>query len=125
MKVHVREGSIRLFAPSHPGAFVLHLGELNFATVLTSDNPNVNCEVSVPSLSALMADDFASVTEQTASKDLRAYRGVKYWQVCQIMARLGCSIDVLSRNQSMHSSRRSSTPSSPSTVRPALPQNSM
>ncbi|KZV69486.1 hypothetical protein PENSPDRAFT_481043 [Peniophora sp. CONT] len=78
--VHVRDGSVRLFALNHPGAFLMHVGELDFATVLTSDNPNLNCEVSVPSLSALMADDFAALTDQLSGKDLRAYRGVKYWQ---------------------------------------------
>ncbi|VDB83052.1 unnamed protein product [Peniophora sp. CBMAI 1063] len=76
---HVRDGSVRLFAPNHPGAFLMHVGELDFSTVLTSDNPSLTCEVSVPSLSALMADDFAAVTEQVAGKDLRAYRGAKYW----------------------------------------------
>lgn len=93
--IHVRDGSVCLFAPNHPGAFLLRVGELDFATVLTSDNPNLNCEVSVPSLSTLMADDFAGLTDQLSGKDLRAYRGVKYWQVRWYMIILSCFANTL------------------------------
>ncbi|KAI0035921.1 hypothetical protein K488DRAFT_42229 [Vararia minispora EC-137] len=80
VEARIREGAIRLFAPAHPGAFIVHLGELDLFTALTSDSSNLGCRVSVPSLNTLFTDDFSSLSERLLSKDTRPYRGLKYWK---------------------------------------------
>jgi autophagy-related protein 2 len=79
--VHLRDGAIRLFAPSHPGAFVVHLGELDIFSALTSDNPAFNLKIVIASLNALMTDDFLGLREQIVNRDLRSYTGAKFWKV--------------------------------------------
>ncbi|TRM57600.1 hypothetical protein BD626DRAFT_514419 [Schizophyllum amplum] len=74
VSVQVMDGSLRLFAPKHPGAAVVHLGEVGFSTEIV-DSPETSFNMSVPALTLFYLDDLADVSESTYQRG-----GAVYWK---------------------------------------------
>ncbi|KAH9996789.1 hypothetical protein BJV77DRAFT_960396 [Russula vinacea] len=55
--VKIEEGSARLFAPRHTGAFVLHLGDVELATEVAGDSPEIRLRVAGRALKAFFTDN--------------------------------------------------------------------
>ncbi|TFY72678.1 hypothetical protein EVG20_g338 [Dentipellis fragilis] len=61
--VKVNDGSIRLFAPVHAGALVLHIGDFHFSTEIAGNSSELKLLISAPSLAVLLTDDNAGHRE--------------------------------------------------------------
>ncbi|KAA1471103.1 hypothetical protein DENSPDRAFT_858705 [Dentipellis sp. KUC8613] len=55
--VKVNDGSVRLFAPTHAGALVLHIGDFHFSTEIAGSSSDLKLLISAPSLAVLVTDD--------------------------------------------------------------------
>ncbi|KAL1733122.1 hypothetical protein EV714DRAFT_282136 [Schizophyllum commune] len=74
VSVQILDGSLRLLAPKHPGAAVVHLGDLEFSTEIV-DSPEFSFNLAVPALAFYMLDDLADASEN------RYHRGgVAHWK---------------------------------------------
>lgn len=71
------DGSLRAVAPSHPGAVVLHLGELEFSTSIVGHSPDLLFHLSVPALTLLALDN----ASETTDADVSTKSGVTFWKV--------------------------------------------
>ena len=83
INVKIIDTSIRLLAPSHPGALVPYIGELDFSTVIEGNSPIFSMNLSVPALALLFVDDVSSFPEESeaASRTQSAAHGVAFWKV--------------------------------------------
>ncbi|KAI0670368.1 hypothetical protein C8Q78DRAFT_1035864 [Trametes maxima] len=83
VNVKVVDTSIRLLAPSHPGAVVPYIGELDFSTVIEGNSPTTSLNLSIPALALLLIDDLASTAEDTdaPSRSQGAMHGVAFWKL--------------------------------------------
>ncbi|KAI1795867.1 hypothetical protein LXA43DRAFT_989826 [Ganoderma leucocontextum] len=81
VNVKVHDTSIRLFAPTHKGALLPYIGELEFATVIEGNSHNMSMSLGVPSLSLLLIDDLASNDgDVTPARASSAAHGVPFWK---------------------------------------------
>ncbi|KAI0336552.1 hypothetical protein GY45DRAFT_1291461 [Cubamyces sp. BRFM 1775] len=82
INVKIVDTSIRLLAPSHPGALVPYIGELDFSTVIEGNSPVFSINLSIPSLALLLVDDVSSFPEEsdTATRTHSAAHGVAFWK---------------------------------------------
>ncbi|KAI0780919.1 hypothetical protein BD413DRAFT_660017 [Trametes elegans] len=80
--VKVIDTSIRLLAPSHPGALVPYIGELDFSTVIEGNSPSTSMNLAVPSLAILLIDDTTSAPDETdaSGRPQTAEHGVSFWK---------------------------------------------
>ena len=87
--VNVHDGSIRVFAPKHTGAFVLYIGDLVLSTDIVGDSPEMVLDLSVASLGALLSENHGSVTDDVKATvhDSSSLRGLAYWKVCAMITR--------------------------------------
>lgn len=76
VSLKIMDGSIRAVAPSHPGAVVLHIGDLSFSTNIVGSSADVAFQLSTPALAVLALDDLSSVNEVNHSSS-----GVNFWKV--------------------------------------------
>ncbi|KAJ7581343.1 hypothetical protein C8J56DRAFT_959789 [Mycena floridula] len=76
VSLKVLDCSVRAVAPVHPGAIILHLGELEFSTNLVGDSPDAQFNLSVPSLALLALDDLVETTQPT----MPTPGGVTFWR---------------------------------------------
>ncbi|KAI0647065.1 hypothetical protein C8Q79DRAFT_1009211 [Trametes meyenii] len=83
VNVKVMDTSIRLLAPSHPGAIVPYIGELDFSTVIEGNSPTTSLNLSIPALALLLIDDLASTPEdtETPSRSQGTMHGAAYWKL--------------------------------------------
>lgn len=72
------DGSIRGFAPSHPGAIVVYVGDLDFSTDVIGKSPDVSFKIMVPSLALLAIDDTKSGGDADGVNNTR---GISFWKV--------------------------------------------
>lgn len=81
--VHLRiyDGSIRAFAPKHPGAIIIHVGDLEFLTDLVGDSPESSFRLVVPALAFLALDDAENA--RSDKEVVSSSRGVAFWKVCR------------------------------------------
>ncbi|KZT26471.1 hypothetical protein NEOLEDRAFT_1177476 [Neolentinus lepideus HHB14362 ss-1] len=63
VSIKVLDGSVRLWAPTHPGALVMYMGETEFDTDIIGGSPHMAFRLAVPSLSLFMIDDKVSVAD--------------------------------------------------------------
>lgn len=70
-------GSLRALAPTHPGALLLHIGELEFSTDIVGESPDFSFHLSIPSLSLLAID----AIPDPAIENSKTSSGVSYWKV--------------------------------------------
>ena len=83
MNVKVHDTSIRLFAPTHKGALLPYIGELEFSTVIEGNSPNMSLNLGLPSFSLLFIDDLTNDDgDVTPARASAASHGVPYWKVC-------------------------------------------
>lgn len=83
VNVKILDTSIRLLAPSHPGAVVPYIGELDFSTVIEGNSPTSTINLSIPALALLLIDDISSSPEDSDASG-RAHastHGVGFWKV--------------------------------------------
>jgi len=73
--INILDGSIRAFAPNHPGAAVVYLQELKFSTDVIGDSRESSFRINATGLALLAADDISS-QEVNPSNSLR---GVSIW----------------------------------------------
>ncbi|KAF8798079.1 hypothetical protein BYT27DRAFT_7203788 [Phlegmacium glaucopus] len=76
-RIHAKilDGSIRAFAPNHPGAAVVYLQELEFSTDVIGDSRESSFRINATGLALLAADDISSLEDNSPS----ALRGVSVW----------------------------------------------
>ena len=60
IQVTILDGSIRAYAPNHPGAMVVYLQELEFSTDVIGDSRESSFRVNAMGLALLVADDISS-----------------------------------------------------------------
>ncbi|KAH9951459.1 hypothetical protein B0H21DRAFT_719094 [Amylocystis lapponica] len=59
--VKIMDTSIRALAPSHSGALVSYIGELDFSTVIVGNSPQSSFHLNVTALSLLLIDDLKAI----------------------------------------------------------------
>lgn len=64
ISLKIMDGSIRVFAPTHPGAIVCHVGELNFSTDVVGNSLESSFILSIPALALLAVDDASDHTNE-------------------------------------------------------------
>ncbi|KAH9854243.1 hypothetical protein C2E23DRAFT_754086 [Lenzites betulinus] len=82
VNVKVVDTSIRLLAPSHPGAVVPYIGELDFSTVIEGNSPTSTMNLSIPALALLLVDDVSGSHDESDTPvrvDL-GKQGVGFWK---------------------------------------------
>ncbi len=67
LSIKVVDSSIRGLCPSYPGAMVLHLGELEFSSVMVGNLPETSFNLNLQAISLLLLDDLSSVDDSLAS----------------------------------------------------------
>lgn len=81
INVKVHDTSIRLFAPTHKGALLPHIGELEFSTVIEGNTPVMAMNLAVPTFSLLLIDDLSSNGEEPSTPRRSSSSGVAFWKV--------------------------------------------
>ncbi|KIY43370.1 hypothetical protein FISHEDRAFT_53048 [Fistulina hepatica ATCC 64428] len=87
ISLKIVDGSIRALAPNHPGAMVVHVGELDFATDLVGASPEFSFSLSVPSSSLLVVDDIGICTPESAvstTESLRFWKALGYALLAEV-----------------------------------------
>ncbi|KAF8892528.1 hypothetical protein BD779DRAFT_1610102 [Infundibulicybe gibba] len=77
LSLKLSEGSVRAFAPSHPGAVVLYIGDMEFSTEIIGNAPESLFCVSMPAISLLAVDD---ARECANTGDTSVRPGVPFWK---------------------------------------------
>ncbi|EPQ58082.1 hypothetical protein GLOTRDRAFT_35556 [Gloeophyllum trabeum ATCC 11539] len=87
VSVRIFDGSVRLLAPTHPGAMVVHVGETEFNTDIVGGSPDIVFRLTVPELSVFMIDDNAAVVETPAvSGPSKSYwKSTGYALLCEVI----------------------------------------
>ncbi|KAF8654120.1 hypothetical protein AX16_003652 [Volvariella volvacea WC 439] len=75
--LRVVNGSIRAYAPRHPGAMVLHVGDCQFSTEVVGESTDTSFQLAIPSVSLLAIDD---VAHQAGSEGRLPYVGAAFWK---------------------------------------------
>ncbi|CDO68278.1 hypothetical protein BN946_scf184799.g5 [Trametes cinnabarina] len=85
VNLKILDTSIRLLAPSHPGAIVPYIGEFDLTTVLEGNSPSTTMNLSVPTLALLLIDDLSSSPDESdeSSRGQSTIPGVAYWKCAQ------------------------------------------
>ena len=80
--IHLKiyDGSVRALAPQHPGAIVVHVGDLEFSTQVVGNSPESTFRLLVPALAVLVVDDASGIV--TVAQKTNFSHGVTFWQVC-------------------------------------------
>jgi autophagy-related protein 2 len=82
LSLRIIEGSIRVLAPTHPGALLLHVGDLDFSTELVGDSPEASFRIVIPALSLLFLDNITgSGREDEQPQAWGASGGIHPWKV--------------------------------------------
>ncbi|GLB34893.1 putative autophagy-related protein 2 CAD motif containing protein [Lyophyllum shimeji] len=77
ISLKVSDGAIRAFAPSHLGAIVLQVDDLDFSTDVVGESPDSSFRLSVPALALLAVDDVSNVDTR---RNTSSHRGVALWK---------------------------------------------
>ncbi|OSX65316.1 hypothetical protein POSPLADRAFT_1134429 [Postia placenta MAD-698-R-SB12] len=82
--VTIIDSSLRLLSPSHPGALVAHIGEMDFSTTLVGNSAETSFHLEVPALSIFLVDDLSAVSEHLDStrkgQSHTTPIGIAYWK---------------------------------------------
>ncbi|KAF9814906.1 hypothetical protein IEO21_04850 [Rhodonia placenta] len=82
--VTIIDSSLRLLQPSHPGALVAHIGEMDFSTTLVGNSAETSFHLEVPALSIFLVDDLSAVSEHLDStrkgQSHTTPIGIAYWK---------------------------------------------
>ncbi|KAI9509642.1 hypothetical protein F5148DRAFT_1148156 [Russula earlei] len=66
--VMIREGSARLFAPHHTGAFVVHFGNVDLCTELVGDSPDIRLRIAGRALTTLFTDNHLEAIQDLSNR---------------------------------------------------------
>lgn len=77
MSLNIVDGSVRVLAPTHPGALLFHIGDLEFSTNLIGDSPELEFMLKIHSAALLAIDDLAEFHPTSSSVE-----GFLFWKVC-------------------------------------------
>ena len=80
--VKIEEVSARLFAPRHVGAFVLHLGDVELATEMVGDSPEIRLRIAARALTALFTDNHVEAAQKSSNRSQPDVQGPLYWKAC-------------------------------------------
>ncbi|KAI0345175.1 hypothetical protein BDW22DRAFT_1370943 [Trametopsis cervina] len=67
LSIKVIDSSVRMLCPTYPGAMVLHVGELDFTSVMVGNLPETTFNLTLHSISLLLIDDLATVEGDSAT----------------------------------------------------------
>lgn len=82
INIKINDTSIRLFAPTHKGALLPYIEELEFSTVIEGNSPNMSMNLGIPSFSLLLIDDLTrNEGDVTPARTSSAAHGVPFWKV--------------------------------------------
>ncbi|KAI0709250.1 hypothetical protein C8Q76DRAFT_654887 [Earliella scabrosa] len=81
VNVKINDTSIRLFAPTHKGALLPYIGELEFSTVIEGNSPQKAMNLSLSSFTLLLIDELTSNAEESGTPArTSASQGVAFWK---------------------------------------------
>lgn len=97
---NIKDGSINVLPPNHPGGLVLNLEDISVNTELVNGSPDVSVGLLAKSLNVLLLDDVAAPPPENL-KDRDVDRGFQHWVVS---SNSSCPPHILigSRNVVMH-----------------------
>ncbi|KAE9409647.1 hypothetical protein BT96DRAFT_953466 [Gymnopus androsaceus JB14] len=75
MSLNIVDGSVRVLAPTHPGALLFHIGDLEFSTNLIGDSPELEFMLKIHSAALLAIDDLAEFHPTSSSVE-----GFLFWK---------------------------------------------
>lgn len=78
MSVKIVDGTIRAFAPNHPGAIIVYVGDLDFSTDVIGKSPDLSFKIMIPSLALLAIDDIKTGGD---TDNVNNARGILFWKV--------------------------------------------
>jgi autophagy-related protein 2 len=67
LSVKVVDSSVRALCPNYPGSLILHVGELDFSSVMVGSVPETNFSLDLQALSLLVIDDLSCSNETLTS----------------------------------------------------------
>lgn len=79
VSLKILDGSVKLIAPIHPGAVVVHVGNMDFSTNIIGDSPDASFHISVTAAALLAIDVLSDMTEP---ENLSSPAGFMFWRVC-------------------------------------------
>jgi len=74
---------MRLFAPHHTGAFVLHLGDIDFGTEVVGDSPEIRLQIAGRALTTFFTDNYLEATQDSSYRSQPEVQGPLYWKACR------------------------------------------
>jgi autophagy-related protein 2 len=77
----LQECSLRTYAPTHSGALLLHVGDLEFTTDIIGSAVENAFHILIPNLSLLTVDDVTCCEDVGVAQHIA---GVSYWKVIRI-----------------------------------------
>ncbi|KAF5380922.1 hypothetical protein D9615_004012 [Tricholomella constricta] len=77
ISLKVSDGAIRTFAPNHPGAIVVQIDDLDFATDVIGKSPDSSFQLSIPAVALLVVDD---VLNEVDMDTVSSRQGVALWK---------------------------------------------
>lgn len=82
VNVKIHDTSIRLYAPTHKGALLPYIGELELSTVIEGNSPTMSLNLSLPAFSLLLIDDLSTNAEDAGTPARANFAsGVGFWKV--------------------------------------------
>ncbi|KAI0093682.1 hypothetical protein BDY19DRAFT_1063485 [Irpex rosettiformis] len=72
LSIKVVDSSLQGLCPKYPGSLVLHLGEVEYSSVMVGALPETSFTVGLQTVSLLLLDDLSSVDESTSSSNKAA-----------------------------------------------------
>ncbi|KAH7871768.1 uncharacterized protein C8R40DRAFT_529797 [Lentinula edodes] len=75
--LRVVDGSMKVLAPTHSGALVLHIGDLDFSTDLIGESPELEFMLRIQTATLLAIDDLAEFHASPTSSE-----GFLFWKKC-------------------------------------------
>ena len=71
---------MRLFAPHHTGAFVLHLGDVDLSTDVVGDSPEIPLHLAGRALTSLFIDNHLEGVQDSHNRSQPEVQGPVYWK---------------------------------------------
>lgn len=81
--IKIVEGSARLFAPHHTGAFVLHFGDVELSTEVVGNSPEIRLRIAGQALSTLFTDNHLEAAQDSSNRGQPDVQGQLYWKACR------------------------------------------
>lgn len=79
IKVKVDDGTIRAYAPNHPGVAILYIDGMKLGTIFIGTAPESNIKVKIKSLDLLAIEDIAH--QNMDAKVPYGSAGLAFWKV--------------------------------------------